>query len=158
MFNNYFKSFILFFSLILFFNIIPQNSAQATEETSCTNTFYGVNGYASAVVQTAKVFNSLERSIAWGLKIDSADQSKFGSEVRVDLGSSRINLSAINPPYATHYEEPSYNFHGSLKKYQWKGQSGGGTLRYGDEVYLKFYLVSTDTGASDTVTISCTLD
>lgn len=74
------------------------------------------------------------------------------------LNSARVNSTAINKPYQPHYEAPDYNFHDSLKNYQFQGVSGGGTLKKGDSIYLEFGIVSMDTDAADQIKISCTLD
>lgn len=125
---------------------------------SCDGNFYSRDGEAYALFQTNKVPNSVNRSIQWGLWINKADQKSYGKEVRVQLNSARVNYGAINKPYQAHYEAPDYNFHGSMKTYQNQGQSGGGTLKKGDVVYLEFGIVSMDTDASDQIKVSCTLD
>ena len=148
------------FTALLSFSLVFSFFSPVLAEASCTDYYYGVDGFATANVQTTKYTNSNERSIAWGLVIDKEDQKKMGSEIRVSPLVSRVNGDLINDPYQTHYAAPDYNFHGSLKKYQYRGKSGGGTLKKGDSIILEFGIITTDPGNnySDKVRIACTLD
>lgn len=157
--NKNLKVFVIVISFLFFFSIVlPQyetSEVQAAAGDSCVGKFYGVDGEATATVQVAKT--SIYRTVQWGLVLNPRAQSQFGSTVEVRLISAKVNYTSINPPYSPHTGLPSYNFHGSLKNYQWLGKSGGGTLKAGDRVFLVFGLDGANNQA-EKVTIQCTLD
>ncbi|QTB12554.1 hypothetical protein J2B92_17080 [Lysinibacillus sphaericus] len=148
------KKLAVFLSFGLFFSFASPILANA----SCSDYFYGQNGDTYAVFQTSKDPKSDQRALSWGLFINKEDQKNYGSEVRVMLNSSRVNLGGINQPYAPHLQHPDYNFHGSFKNYQWLGQPGGGTLKKGDKIHLEFGIRSMDGEGADKLVVSCTLD
>lgn len=56
------------------------------------------------------------------------------------MPSAAVNSKAINTPYEPHSEGASYNFHGSLKNYQIKGQIY--PLKKGDIVNLTWHITT----------------
>ncbi|MER2109250.1 MAG: hypothetical protein ABS949_20200 [Solibacillus sp.] len=156
--SKYLKVFVLSF-LFLFSILLPQHETSVVQAQSytdsCVGKFYGVDGDATATVQVAK--SGTSRTLQWGLVLNPSAQSQYGSEVKTTLTTARVAYADINPPYTPHTEEPSYNFHGSLKNYQFLGKSGGGTLKVGDRVFLLFILKGSN-GAQDKVEINCTVE
>ncbi|MCH1627410.1 hypothetical protein [Fredinandcohnia quinoae] len=104
---------------------------------SCERSFLSSDGDLYVNMQAAAV-DSTTRSLQWGFRIKESARTKFGSQVKVELKTARVNNKDINPPYAPHTNSPSYNFHGSMKNYQFKGIGGGGTLKKYDLVYFHF--------------------
>lgn len=121
---------------------------------SCQRTFSSTNGDAYTTMQVGAI-DSTNRSLQWGLWIKPAAQSKYGSEVETRLLVAKVNDSEINPPYTPHIKAPDYNFHGSLKNYNFKGKSGGGSLKKNDIVYFQWSLVSTKTQEGTSIRLKC---
>lgn len=121
---------------------------------SCSGSFSSPNGDAYTSMQVGAI-DSTYRTLIWGLWIKPSAQSKYGSEVETRLLNASVNGSDINPPYAPHKEEPDYNFHGSLKNYNFKGKSGGGSLKKNDIVYFQWSLVSTKTHEGTGIRLKC---
>lgn len=156
--GKYSKMFIISLSFLFFLSVLsPKHETsvvQAAVTDSCVGKFYGVDGDATATVQVAK--SGVYRTLQWGLVLNPRAQSQYGSTVTTKLSTARVAYSNINPPYTPHTEKPNYNFHGSLKNYQFLGKSGGGTLKAGDRVFLVFTLQGSN-GSADKVTINCTV-
>ena len=57
------------------------------------------------------------------------------------MSTATVNGKAINPPYQPHTEVSTYNFHGSLWKYQIIGQRGTHTLATGNKVLLYWVII-----------------
>ncbi|PAE11607.1 hypothetical protein CHI02_14180 [Niallia circulans] len=78
----------------------------------------------------------------WGFHLTSSARSFLGQIVVVKMTSATVNSKAINTPYEPHSEGASYNFHGSLKNYQIKGQNY--QLKKGDIVNLTWHITGTN--------------
>jgi hypothetical protein len=60
--------------------------------------------------------------VAWpGVLLTKIAQEKLGPVVAVDITSATINDRAIHTPYSKHVQSSNYNFHSSLKNYDFIG-------------------------------------
>ncbi|SFD59577.1 hypothetical protein [Bacillus sp. UNCCL81] len=106
---------------------------------TCSRTFY--HAVSTVPMQITHVSGDYY-SLAWGFLLTPETQAYLGSLVTVSMPTATINGQAINPPYGPHKNySSSYNFHGSLKNYNYKGQSGGGTLKKYDVIYF-YWLIN----------------
>ncbi|MFB5762750.1 hypothetical protein [Paenibacillus medicaginis] len=106
---------------------------------ACQGTFY--NEVSNIPVQVANAGGD-NRSLAWGFNLTPTARTLLGSTVIVSMISATVNGNSINPPYVPHTNTSTYNFHGSLKNYNYIGQSGGGTLKKNDTVYFYWTITS----------------
>lgn len=105
---------------------------------SCNQVFY--HSVSTVPMQIANVGGDY-RSLMWGFNLTSTTKELLGPIVTVSMPSATINDRPINPPYAPHTESVTYNFHGSLKNYQYIG--GSYTLKKGDIVNLNWLITKT---------------
>jgi hypothetical protein len=104
---------------------------------SCSRTFY--HEVSTVPMQVANAGGDY-RSLMWGFNLTTATASLLGPTVTVSMPAATINGRTINPPYAPHTEPATYNFHGSLKNYQYIG--GSYTLKKYDVVYFNWLVKS----------------
>jgi hypothetical protein len=123
----------------------PQTSANGL----CTGTFAGP-------VSNISLQRSRTGSLTWSFKLTKIAIGKLGPVVEVTLPTAKVNGKAINPPYSPHTKVSTYNFHGSLWKYQIIGQQGTHELATGDEIFL-YWLILGSTGEDAYRYIRCTV-
>lgn len=58
--------------------------------------------------------------------------------VTVSMPTASVNGRPINPPYTAHSTSVTYNFHGSLKNYDYMG--GNYTLKKGDIIIFTWLI------------------
>ncbi|AHN20382.1 hypothetical protein [Lysinibacillus varians] len=107
------------------------------EVRACEGTFSSSDGHSYVMIQTNT--SSVNRSLQWGFYIRPSAYELFRPAVNVSMSAS-INGTRINSPYSSHYERPSYSFHGSLKNYQVVGQNYG--LKSGDIVNFNWFALN----------------
>ncbi|MFH8749200.1 hypothetical protein ACH4GK_21140 [Streptomyces rimosus] len=78
-------------------------------------------------------------TLAWGFKLSHTSRANLGSPVVVSMPYAYVNGKSINPPYSPHTAVNTYNFHGSMKKYQYTG-GGSGTIATGNKVTFYWFL------------------
>jgi hypothetical protein len=72
--------------------------------------------------------------LAWGFFLTKIAQEKLGPAVAVDITSATINNRAIHTPYSKHVQSSNYNFHSSLKNYEFIGSRVLHTIKTGDRL------------------------
>ncbi|GIE99453.1 hypothetical protein [Paractinoplanes rishiriensis] len=80
--------------------------------------------------------------IDWNFLLTPAAMLVFGPMLTVSIDRAFVNSREITSPYGPHFERNTYDFHGSLNKYNWKGSAGGGTIQTGDRLELYWSLKS----------------
>ncbi|WP_158708619.1 hypothetical protein [Streptomyces bikiniensis] len=60
-------------------------------------------------------------TLARGLELSHTARANLGSPVTVTMPYAYVNGKAVNPPYGPHTAISTYNFHGSMNKYQHVG-------------------------------------
>ncbi|MEU2491054.1 hypothetical protein [Streptomyces sp. NPDC007883] len=78
-------------------------------------------------------------TLAWGFKLSRTARTNLGPTVTVSMPYAYVNGKAVNPPYGPHTAVNTYNFHGSMKKYQYVG-GGSGTIATGNKVTFYWFL------------------
>ncbi|MFI5619735.1 hypothetical protein [Streptomyces sp. NPDC051567] len=101
-------------------------------DTLCTGTW-------THAVSTVQFQRASGGTLAWSFKLSNAAKTALGPTVTVTMPYAYVNNRAINPPYGPHTEPNWYNFHGSLKSYQFIG-GGSGTIQTGNKLTFYWYL------------------
>jgi hypothetical protein len=78
--------------------------------------------------------------LAWGFFLTKIAQEKLGPVVAVDITAATINNRAIHTPYAEHVQSSNYNFHASLKNYEFIGSRVLHTIKTGDKLNLIWFI------------------
>ncbi|MFD9818908.1 hypothetical protein [Streptomyces violascens] len=78
-------------------------------------------------------------TLAWGFKLSNTARANLGPTVTVTMPYAYVNGKSINPPYGPHTAISTYNFHGSMNKYQFTG-GGGGAIATGNKVTFYWFL------------------
>ncbi|AYV66947.1 MULTISPECIES: hypothetical protein [Niallia] len=120
-------------------NLSSPDAAISLGPPSCNRTHS--HNVATVTMQVKNLTGSY-RSLMWGFHLTSSARSFLGPIVVVKMPSAAVNGKAINTPYEPHSEGASYNFHGSMKNYQIKGQSY--PLKKGDIVNLSWHITGTN--------------
>ncbi|MCU5376144.1 hypothetical protein OCA08_03210 [Bacillus cereus] len=121
-------------------NIPPLNSLGTDVSTlesapTCAQTFY--HAVSTVPMQVATTWGDY-RSLMWGFNLTSTSKTTLGPMVTVTMPTASVNGRPINPPYTAHSEPVTYNFHGSLKNYDYMG--GNYTLKKGDIVIFTWLI------------------
>ncbi len=103
----------------------------------CSGWFRGKPGVPLAV----KFKRHSNGRLYWDAFLTSSARAQFGTPVLVGMPYASIDGAAINPPYQDHLEPFTYDFHASLKKYQFFG-GGGGTIATGQYLSMLWLLYS----------------
>ncbi|MBG9788865.1 hypothetical protein [Brevibacillus laterosporus] len=119
-------------------NILPFGSEPDDDIPYCQGTF---SHEVSDVTFQAVNVGGDQRSLTWGFEL-SSKSAKLGPTVAVSMPVATVNDNPINPPYQTHTNTVTYNYHGSLKKYGYIGKSGGGVLEKNDIVFFTWLINS----------------
>ncbi|MFH8620222.1 hypothetical protein ACH4E8_34795 [Streptomyces sp. NPDC017979] len=101
-------------------------------DTLCTGTW-------THSVSTVQFQRASGGTLAWSFKLSNAAKAALGPTVTVTMPYAYVNGRAINPPYGPHTEPNWYNFHGSIKGYQFIG-GGSGTIQTGNKLTFYWYL------------------
>jgi len=124
---------------------MPQTSANGL----CTGTFAGP-------VSNISLQRSKAGSLTWAFRLTKIAIEKLGPVVEVTLPTATVNGKAINPPYSPHTKVSTYNFHGSLWKYQIIDQRGTHELATGNKILL-YWLIFGSTREDAYRYIRCTV-
>lgn len=77
---------------------------------------------------------------AWGLKLTHTAREAVGPFIVMTMAFAAVNSKAINPPYRPHARLSSYNFHGSMRRYQLlNGRHRTQTIRTGDRLTMAWF-------------------
>jgi hypothetical protein len=106
---------------------------------------------ANVVFQRAKT-----GGLSWGFFLTKVSQGILGSPVAVDITSATINNRAIHTPYSEHVQSSNYNFHSSLKNYEFIGSRVLHTIKTGDKLYL-IWLIEGSSGEDAYRYVRCTI-
>ncbi|HXC84949.1 MAG TPA: hypothetical protein VNV62_24140 [Trebonia sp.] len=79
--------------------------------------------------------------LAWGFFLTKVAREKLGAVVTVTMPVATINNKAINPPYSPHTRSSGYNFHSSLKFYNFVGSKTRHEIKTGDKLLLYWVIV-----------------
>ncbi|MGW4423346.1 hypothetical protein [Streptosporangium sp. NPDC004631] len=93
-------------------------------------------------------------TLAWGFWFTTQAKAALGPVATVSMPFSYVNGRSINPPYRPHTQSSGYNFHGSLRNYQFTG-GGGGTIQTGNNVTFYWYAVGSRPGSAADRYITC---
>lgn len=126
-----------------------QVSPQTPRNGQCAGTWGNV--VSNVVFQRAKT-----GGLAWGFFLTKAARGKLGSVVAVDITSATINNKAIHTPYSEHVQSSNYNFHSSLKNYEFIGSRTLHTIKTGDKLYL-LWSIEGSSGAGAYRYVRCTI-
>ncbi|WP_067830546.1 hypothetical protein [Actinomadura kijaniata] len=80
-------------------------------------------------------------TLMWSFWLSKRSKARFRPSVTTSMPYAWVNDKAINPPYRAHSESVTYNFHGSMNKYQVKG-GGKRTIKTNDKVTFYWVIVS----------------
>jgi hypothetical protein len=131
----------------------PESSAALSPATPgnglCTGTW--TNVVANVTFQRSK-----NGSLTWGFKLTRVAIGKLGAIVEVTMPTATVAGHAINPPYSPHTEPSTYNFHGSLYRYNRIGSSHVYTLATGNKILL-YWVIFGETGTDAYRYIRCTV-
>ncbi|WP_223735655.1 hypothetical protein [Streptomyces purpurogeneiscleroticus] len=81
-------------------------------------------------------------TVRWNFKLTARSRAKLGPAVTVSMPNAWVNNHAINAPYGPHPRASTYNFHGSMKKYNRKGSSAKHTIRTKDKITFYWLIKS----------------
>ncbi|MFC5804781.1 hypothetical protein [Streptomyces formicae] len=93
-------------------------------------------------------------TLAWGFKLSHTARANLGPTVTVTMPYAYVNGKAVNPPYGPHTALSTYNFHGSVKKYQYVG-GGSGTIATGNKVTFYWFLKGSKPNSAADRYITC---
>lgn len=93
-------------------------------------------------------------TLALGFKLSNTARANLGPTVTVTMTYSYVNGKAINPPYGPHTAISTYNFHGSMKKYQYVG-GGSGSIATGNKVTFYWFLKGSKPNSAADRYITC---
>jgi hypothetical protein len=114
----------------------------------CTGTF--TNVVSNVIFQRSK-----NGSLTWGFKLTKRAIAELGAIVTVSMPTATVNGHAINPPYEPHTEVSTYNFHGSLYRYNRFGKHVY-TLATGNKIFF-YWVIEGETGTDAYRYIRCTV-
>ncbi|MGW7090156.1 hypothetical protein ACWGH2_42615 [Streptomyces sp. NPDC054871] len=81
-------------------------------------------------------------TVRWNFKLTARTRTKLGPAVTVSMPNAWVNNHAINAPYGPHPRASTYNFHGSMKKYNRKGSSTKHTIRTKNKITFYWLIKS----------------
>ncbi len=96
----------------------------------CAGSFSGSYNNGDFYIQSGR--------LNWDFYFNVGTQLDLAGDVTVTMPNAWINGSAINPPYQAHIEPSWYDFHASMRTYQWIGRSGGGTITPGQTLTMNW--------------------
>jgi hypothetical protein len=76
----------------------------------------------------------------WDFYLTDVAIEKLGPVVAVDIVAATIDGKAINTPYSEHVKAATYDFHGSLLKYNYFRSKKGGTIKTGDKLDFVWFI------------------
>jgi hypothetical protein len=76
----------------------------------------------------------------WDFYLTKLAIERLGPVVAVDIVSASINGKAINTPYSEHVKAATYDFHGSLLKYNYFRSKKGGTITTGERLEFIWFI------------------
>lgn len=93
-------------------------------------------------------------TLAWGFKLSNTARANLGPTVTVTMPYAYVNGKAVNPPYGPHTAISTYNFHGSMNKYQHVG-GGSGTIATGNKLTFYWFLKGSKPNSAADRYITC---
>lgn len=93
-------------------------------------------------------------TLAWGFKLSNTARANLGSPVTVTMPYAYVNGKAVTPPYGPHTAISTYNFHGSMNKYQYVG-GGSGTIATGNKLTFYWFLKGSKPNSAADRYITC---
>jgi hypothetical protein len=124
-------------------------SPQTPKNGQCAGAWGNV--VSNLVFQRAKT-----GGLAWGFFLTKIAQEKLGAVVTADITSATINNRAIHTPYSKHVQSSNYNFHSSLKNYEFIGSRVLHTIKTGDKLYL-LWVIEGSSGEGAYRYVRCTI-
>jgi RHS repeat-associated protein len=103
----------------------PNDLCQGARYQSTANLFFARSGIGA---------------LEWDFYLSDQAKEDLGPVVTVSLVMALVNGRPINPPYAPHTRENSYDFHSSFYTYDYLGGGGGGTLNTGDNITFLWWV------------------
>ncbi|MDJ0465461.1 hypothetical protein [Streptomyces sp. H27-C3] len=94
-------------------------------------------------------------TLRWGFKLTARARAALGSVAAVSMPYAYVNDKAINPPYQLHRKLSTYNFHGSMNKYQRVGSSYRGVIATGNKVTFSWLIKGSNPRSGATRYITC---
>ena len=95
-------------------------------------------------------------TLNWDFYLPATAQGELGPFVTVSMPYAYVNGKPINPPYAPHYEPSSYDFHSSMRNYQYIPGPAGGTVKSGDVLTFYWWMAGSSGTDADRY-ITCTM-
>jgi hypothetical protein len=126
--------------------------AQTMADPLCAGVF--TSWWSPAVITIRRSPAPVGR-LDWNFVLTPLAKLAFGPYLTVQIDRAYINGREITSPYGPHFEVNTYDFHASMTRYNWKGSSGGGTIRTGDQLAM-YWSLSSDT-AYGQAAIVCTI-
>jgi hypothetical protein len=88
-------------------------------------------------VSDVRFYKEFDGTLTWSYRLMPTTRTLLGGTVTTYIASASINGLAINPPYSSHTEASTYDFHSSLRTYQYlRPLSGSAALLPGDWVLI----------------------
>lgn len=79
-------------------------------------------------------------TVRWSFKLTARARANLGPAVTVSMPNAWVNNHSINPPYGPHPRASTYDFHGSMNKYNRKGSNRKYTIRTKNKITF-FWLI-----------------